>query len=1026
MTVSTETVEARSTGNGATRNYDVPFQCADAADVKVSVLDVASGVETLLVLDVDYTVNGDLRAGTASIETAIAYPEGKTIIRWRETTALQKLDYIANDGFPAEMHERGLDILTFLAQELREGVTDLFARAIVARQGEAPNLLLPFAADRAGKVIGFDGSGNILVSMSYQDLLNAETYVRETLVEIRELAQNVQAIAAQRLPIVNVAGDYTMTYADLGKRIRVTSAIDTNIYVPDDLAQPTTVGFNAEVQQAGIGKVYIIPFSTAIVNSMNGYNGIEAQFGVARVVVDSATTVNLDGDLLGSGGIGWIQSAEIGNGYIDIVISTARAGGSLDPSKLSVTVTEPATNLATGAATTTVRTLGCTKWARLPVPDYLTNWEVSIDGATQYVRVWLESFVYSSATSAVLNALQGWWIWDSIGAPPSANVPLANSATRASPAPFGNWVMPSRQVVGNSLTVEFVAFHRNAQQGRMIAGGLVTVTDSVGATLTQWVNSTVVSGRSTDRCPVIVYRHTFDISSLATGSIKVDCVARPFIGSATYNTATAGSGRIWNSRYFLKDVTLAGSPYYVYVNEASGNDTTGAVSTTAATAAAAPCATIAGALKRLNAVAGRIDGGIVRVMSGGASLGDTGATFNLTQNVGCVTITRDPSVSRAAAPIRMAGATFRPRITLGLATGVTSGCVRFNDCQVVRTGAAQFAGETGINLSVLWDDVEMDNASITTAWLSSSARDSVYGMVITNAVGNVLASTQTGLHNIWRGLVVSGVPVEQCYLLGSELTSCTNPASAITTTSVDGGFVYCNKFLNASNLTLVVAQDRNVTGFAIVQNLFEHQNSANTAAMWSITRDNATGNVTHMVIAHNTLTGAGLAAGRGNLVYDDGATHRVSTLLMFKGNIHSEISTKADRFVFLNEPQYPDASARTGNWEYANGVDCEAEVTQFLDGSTTGFQAAREHPGINALVGTSDRVRLDVRFVDYRGTQIDPVSGVLSSGTGGGDYRLQNDSPARSRLRSAVLSHTLDGVARPTTNDNSGAFSVAA
>jgi hypothetical protein len=40
----------------------------------------------------------------------------------RDTTQVQAIDYIANDPFPAETHEEGLDRSVILAQELQEEV----------------------------------------------------------------------------------------------------------------------------------------------------------------------------------------------------------------------------------------------------------------------------------------------------------------------------------------------------------------------------------------------------------------------------------------------------------------------------------------------------------------------------------------------------------------------------------------------------------------------------------------------------------------------------------------------------------------------------------------------------------------------------------------------------------------------------------------------------------------------------------------------------------------------------------------
>lgn len=1006
-------------GTGITASYAFAFKVFDPTEVVIVLKDI-DGVEDDSPVGWTVTINADQNVSPGGTVVGVA-ALGETVTITSDVAETQSLQITNNGAFYPRVLNDAHDKLTILVQQLRERLDRTFVVPISDDISDY-NLTLPQLVDRKGMILGFDTeTGGLIVTADYAALLAASAAAVTAAAQAIAAAQVATAIANDLLPIQDVDADYTVTTTDLGKRLRVISDDDTNIYVPDALVAAPSIGFQCQVQQYGAGTVYIIPFAEATVNAIGAANAISAQYGVARLVVDSATTVNLDGDLSGSGGVGWIVAAEDFGPFIDLTIDVKRAGGALDPTKLTINVTEPSWNLATGASGTNItRALACTKWARMRAPDYLDPYEV-VDGAMEYVRVWKESWTYNESTALTIDAAKGWWTWNSISAPADTAIVVTKSSPVASPAPYGNWISPNRQFVGDSLVVECAAFHRNARLGRMVAGVLFTVTDSLGATLTQWVNATVISGRACDLKPVVSYKHTFDVSTLATGFLKVDALVKPFIGAATYNTASvAQNTRFWCTQVHYRDATRLAAPYVVYVNSTTGNDTTGVASTTDATAAASPCLTIGGALVKLDAAQGYIDGGIIYLKAGTHSLGLSATAVR--QKAGWVTIRPAGDTNKAGVTLNLTASTFRPRITSGFVGGVATGAVRLYDLKVNRTGIGQMAGETGFNCLYIWDLCDINNMSVTSAYLSASGYDMAYGLTITNPAGNFMSVVTAGNHWLWRGLSVTGVNVEMFILVGSDLSGCTLTTTAAV--NYDGGFVYCNQILNAPNGMISIASpsaNRDVNGYAVVQNLFEYIGTSITLPMIGVTRDSATGDTTHIIFALNTMTGA-MNAGRGNFFYDDGATHRVSTLAMVKGNLWGgTIATKGDIFRFLNDGVI-DNPYHDGNWEYINGVDCEAEVTPYLDGSTTGFQAAREFPGINAVVGTSTTVRLDILFTDYKGSEI--VAGVVTAGAGGGTYTLEAGSPARSKLRLGILSHTLDSVVRPATNDNAGAFSA--
>jgi hypothetical protein len=122
MTVQSATSRADYDGNGVTVDFPVPFRFLDKTHLRVIRSVIATGVETELVLDsggaTGYTVTGAGAASGGEV-TVVTAPVGagatqERITILRNVPATQLLDFIANDAFPAESHERGLDQLTML------------------------------------------------------------------------------------------------------------------------------------------------------------------------------------------------------------------------------------------------------------------------------------------------------------------------------------------------------------------------------------------------------------------------------------------------------------------------------------------------------------------------------------------------------------------------------------------------------------------------------------------------------------------------------------------------------------------------------------------------------------------------------------------------------------------------------------------------------------------------------------------------------------------------------------------------
>lgn len=619
-----------------------------------------------------------------------------------------------------------------------------------------------------------------------------------------------------------------------------------------------------------------------------------------------------------------------------------------------------------GVPTSFSELLKLTQRIRLPYPNHAT---LTVD------KVALSDFIY--ATDSVAGAV--------------------NNSALQSPKPIAKWATLDREVVGNALAVELVAFHRDG-----IAHVEFSASDGVSA-VTAGTSAPEVLAASYDRFAVIGYKANLDISALNPGLIIVHARVYPRLGGAAsvLDSADKADRRAFSARYYRKDVERAAAPPMAYVS-ATGSDLSGVVSTDWAAAAAAPCATVAGAMNRLNAVAGAIDGCVVRVMAGTHTLASPAATR--TQNIAAVRVTRDPAAGKSEVVLQFGAANFNPRLSGSLDSRVNSGAIRFQDLTLRRVGGLAIAGDSGKRLEVQMSEVVFDNAGIGFDLFNAS--DFWWaGVELRNISSSATQATLDGAHMMWRGCWgnLSNAGIDGHFVIGCHFDNCGRVNNG-SLRDGNGSIRAFNRFMFATNSGTFVSSDGTVDltdGLVIAQNILEGlPNTSFTLLVPSA--DNAALNVSHLICLHNSITGHD-AAGRSNLLYNDTAGDpRFHTLQRVAGNIHCQLNTKHD--VFMQD------GTRTGAWSYLYGVGCEGEFTQFRDAGTF----AQAYPGIGSVIGGSNTVRNDPLFVDYRGAT------AAAAGLGGGDYRLQAGSPAIGVLTREYLSFDLQGAAR--TRRSAGAL----
>jgi hypothetical protein len=165
MTVTASTAKSGPyAGAGTTGPFTVAFRFLENSHLQVIRTGV-DDVDVTLTLTSQYTVTGaGAASGTVTLSSPLLAGEKLTIIRSVPLT--QEADYVQNDAFPAESHERALDKLTMQAQQAAEEMSrSLTISPTVAGVSTA----LPKPSPN--KVIGWNPAGNALENLEASTLV---------------------------------------------------------------------------------------------------------------------------------------------------------------------------------------------------------------------------------------------------------------------------------------------------------------------------------------------------------------------------------------------------------------------------------------------------------------------------------------------------------------------------------------------------------------------------------------------------------------------------------------------------------------------------------------------------------------------------------------------------------------------------------------------------------------------------------------------------------------------------------------
>lgn len=162
MTVSSEQSRVQYATDGVATSFPVPFRFLQNRDLRVTLVQ-GDGSERHLSLDVDYSVTGAGQQAGGTLNTTATFSAGQTLLIDRIVSITQETAYQRNDPFPERAHERALDKLTMICQQLASifGMTSIGGRRVLmVRDSDGSIGYLPLRRHRANHALGFDASGD--------------------------------------------------------------------------------------------------------------------------------------------------------------------------------------------------------------------------------------------------------------------------------------------------------------------------------------------------------------------------------------------------------------------------------------------------------------------------------------------------------------------------------------------------------------------------------------------------------------------------------------------------------------------------------------------------------------------------------------------------------------------------------------------------------------------------------------------------------------------------------------------------
>ena len=383
MTVSSTTTKRSASGDGSNDTFSYNFKIFDDDDITVIIRTDSTGAETTKTKTTHYTVTGvgSASGGNVVFTSGNIPASGETVVLLRTTARTQLTDYVANDPFPAATHEDALDKLTFIVQELEEEI----GRAIKVSKTNiiATSEFTTSAADRANKLLSFDGSGDLTVTTGKVDTVTASVSAVSAGGSPTASATYTAASGALALAFGLVTGNTGATGNSAGMQLTFSNStsdadpgagklalnnatiasvtemyfddvddngatISTFVQTFDDISNATARGI-ISIEKEGTPSTFALFKVTGAVTNASGYTKVPVGHLASNGSFSNADGIRVDFNYSGADGAGTLT---------DVVSDTTpQLGGDLDMNGQDIVTTSNATiDLApNGTGTVVVR-----------------------------------------------------------------------------------------------------------------------------------------------------------------------------------------------------------------------------------------------------------------------------------------------------------------------------------------------------------------------------------------------------------------------------------------------------------------------------------------------------------------------------------------------------------------------------------------------------------------------------------------------------------------------------------------------
>nr|BAR28274.1 putative tail fiber [uncultured Mediterranean phage uvMED] len=320
MTVSSTTVKNSYSGNGSNNTFVYGFKIFANTDIQV-IIRSSTGTETTKSLTTHYTVTG---VGSASggnvVFTSGNIPSAsETVVLIRNVPQTQAIDYIANDPFPAETHEEGLDRATMTTQQVQE---ELNRSIKLSRTNTMTSTEFAVGAtDRASKVLGFDANGELTVTQelgtnrgnwSSGTDYNARDIVKDTSTNNIFLVNTAHTASGSQPLTTNANSAKYDLIVDAASATTSASSASTSASTATTKAAEAATSASTATTKANEASTSASSAATSATNAANSFDSFDDRYLGAKA---SDPTVDNDGNALLTGALYFNSSDNVMKNY---------------------------------------------------------------------------------------------------------------------------------------------------------------------------------------------------------------------------------------------------------------------------------------------------------------------------------------------------------------------------------------------------------------------------------------------------------------------------------------------------------------------------------------------------------------------------------------------------------------------------------------------------------------------------------------------------------------------------------------